>query len=564
MQKSDRERITKELESRQQAFGEQLPIRLEEIAATWRGWSKEGKKSDLVALHGLLHNLAGAAGTFGFGELGEKARAIEVQLKTILEAENTRPSGTHDSIDPDEIEGQLIELNALINVKDGSDAGLFQNPPPLPHQASNQKQEKPLTQKRLFAVLSDPAQQKELAIQVGHYGYEIAIFDHLEAFTQGLKESSPDGIILDVEMPDGNGIDALAALRRENRAGCPTIFISNQDNLKTRLATVAAGGAAFCPKPLDYSYLIDLLDDLTDDLPPESPRVLIIEDSASLAEVYAIILRGAGMETQQVLNPLETMEPLESFQPDLILMDIHMPHCSGIQLAAAIRQQKDFDSIPIVYLSGETDPGKQREAVAQGGDEFLTKPIQAVQLISSVKARIKRYRKLRSMMVRDSMTGLYNHARCKELMAFELERAKREKSPVAFAMLDIDKFKSVNDTYGHPTGDRVIKSLARLLKQRLRKTDIVGRFGGEEFAVILPKTGGKRALEIMNKLREAFGLIEHQHEETLFKKTFSCGIAVYPDFNDIKALSKGSDEALYTAKNGGRNRVVKAASSSRN
>ncbi len=287
-------------------------------------------------------------------------------------------------------------------------------------------------------------------------------------------------------------------------------------------------------------------------------RILIVEDSKSLANHFAMVLKQAGMETEMVTDPMTVMGPLEQFRPDLILMDLYMPGCSGFDLAKVIRQQDAFVSVPIVFLSGETDLNRQLAAMSLGGDDFLTKPIQPQHLVLSVTARARRAEALRSMMVRDGLTGLYNQTRTWEALELEVERASRNGTSVAFAMVDMDKFKMVNDTYGHPTGDRVIKSLARLLKTRLRKSDIVGRFGGEEFAVILPDTDLEVAERLLNELRESFGKVEHRHEETVFCKTFSCGVAIYPDFQDAMALNNAADEALYDAKKGGRNRVVVA------
>jgi diguanylate cyclase (GGDEF)-like protein len=125
-------------------------------------------------------------------------------------------------------------------------------------------------------------------------------------------------------------------------------------------------------------------------------------------------------------------------------------------------------------------------------------------------------------------------------------------------MIDLDRFKLVNDTHGHPTGDRVLITLARLLRRRLRKTDIIGRYGGEEFAVILTDCAMDRAVSIMDELRESFSTIDFQSKDSFFSATFSCGVAPLSRFNTVNALCKASDEALYAAKNGGRNRVVAA------
>ena len=123
-------------------------------------------------------------------------------------------------------------------------------------------------------------------------------------------------------------------------------------------------------------------------------------------------------------------------------------------------------------------------------------------------------------------------------------------------MLDIDKFKSVNDTYGHPVGDKVIKSLARILKQRLRKSDTIGRYGGEEFAVVLYDTDINNAYKVMTEIREHFSLLSHNAGDIEFNVTFSCGLAAYPYFDTVAELNEAADRALYHAKESGRNCVV--------
>ena len=127
-----------------------------------------------------------------------------------------------------------------------------------------------------------------------------------------------------------------------------------------------------------------------------------------------------------------------------------------------------------------------------------------------------------------------------------------------YAILDIDKFKLVNDTYGHPTGDRVIKSLSRLLQQRLRKVDIVGRVGGEEFAVILVDTDAENATRILNEMREHFMALVFYSGDIEFHSAFSCGVASFADYDTAQELNEAADRALYAAKEGGRNQVVLA------
>jgi PleD family two-component response regulator len=199
------------------------------------------------------------------------------------------------------------------------------------------------------------------------------------------------------------------------------------------------------------------------------------------------------MVAEIVTHPLRVMELLFEFRPDLILMDINMPDCNGIELAGVIRQKDVFFRIPIIFLTSQSTYDRRLLALQGGGDDFLAKPVRADLLVSSLKSRAERARQFDLLISRDGMTGIVNHSKIKEFLETEVLRGQRENRPLAFAMLDIDHFKSVNDSHGHWTGDTVIKALARVLSQRLRKTDFIGRYGGEEFAVILPNTEGADA-----------------------------------------------------------------------
>ena len=173
-----------------------------------------------------------------------------------------------------------------------------------------------------------------------------------------------------------------------------------------------------------------------------------------------------------------------------------------------------------------------------------------------VKSKIERYRILRRSMFLDSLTGLLNHTMSKQRVDAAVQAALAEGTPLCVGMIDIDHFKKVNDTYGHPMGDQVIRSMAWLLKQRLRKTDAVGRYGGEEFLVILPQADAERARHLLDRIRVDFSEFRHPAPEGSFACTFSCGIAQLEPGLNAQSLVKRADEALYQAKREGRNRIV--------
>lgn len=413
----------------------------------------------------------------------------------------------------------------------------------------------------VFLVEADAPAAQDLARQIGYFGYTVRTFARLTGLKEGVNEAPPAAIIMEMTFSEGKhaGVESLAEIQKARPVPLPVIFISTRDDLGSRLAAVRAGARAYFIKPVDINPLIEQLDLLTAQSVPDPFRVLIVDDSPDVAAYAAKHLEQAGMIAFIVNDPLQVMQPLVEFNPDLILMDLYMPGCTGLELAAVIRQQRDFANIPIVYLSTETDLGKQLEAMRLGGDDFLTQPIEPQHLISSVTSRAQRSRLLRSLMVRDGLTGLLNHTAMKERLEAEVSRARRQNSRLAYAMLDLDHFKSVNDTYGHPTGDLVLKSLARVLQQRLRKSDVIGRYGGEEFAVILPDTDAVNAARVMDGIRTSFAQIRQQSGSAEFSVTFSCGIAACPVCVSAAELNDAADKALYAAKNAGRNRVMLAS-----
>lgn len=284
--------------------------------------------------------------------------------------------------------------------------------------------------------------------------------------------------------------------------------------------------------------------------------MVIIDDDRLSAAFSARCLETSGMEVQIVEDPLQSLVPLTEFNPDLLLVDLCMPGCSGEELAAVIRQEDAFAGLPIVYLSSVCDREQQLAALSLGAEDFLTKPVAPAHLASIVSTRALRGRQLRSLMERDRLTGLLNYGSLMENLRREFARSRRTRSPLAYAMIDLDHFKQVNDAHGHPAGDNVLVSLARLLQRRLRRTDILGRYGGEEFALVMPDTDLEHARVICEELRLGFQDLCHGPGGAYGRITFSCGLAGSQDFSSPAILVRAADAALYEAKSAGRNRVA--------
>jgi diguanylate cyclase (GGDEF)-like protein len=433
-------------------------------------------------------------------------------------------------------------------------------PPSTPAHVLEDDTDAGVANRLIWLVQLDPLLAADLTTQLGHYGYHVQVYESLHDPQVQSGTRRPNAIIISADFLEAEREihEQIAGSGAVPGQAPPLLVISNQGDIASRLRAARAGAAAYFVGPVTTAALIDKLDALTAQAVDEPYRILIVGDDTVAAISFAETLRQAHMQASIVTNPIEIMQPLAEFCPDIILMDMYMSSCNGLDLAAVIRQQEEYVSTPIVFLSVEAGLQNQPEALRLSGDDYMIKPITPDHLIAAVTSRVLRSRTLRSFMVRDSLTGLFNHTATKEHLEIELARATRNQLPLTFAVLDIDRFKLVNDIYGHITGDRVLKSVARLLRERLRHSDIIGRYGGEEFAVVLAGTDGPTAAIVLDQIRAGLAQIRQQADGEVFTVTFSCGIACLADYPDARKLTEAADKALYMAKRAGRNQVALA------
>lgn len=539
------EKFQAELQKLKEAFAASLPSRVGELDALWGELDLAAASVTLGRLERALHSLAGSGATFGFPEVSRQAKAMENAL---------RPLADDPSALTTEGKASLVrDWQALRRAMGASP------PRTPPSQRDGQVVEEPAwpaSQLKPVLAMDDPAVVAAFREQMRHYAVEarfLAASDH-----EGILRQAPGSVVV---FECDFSPDALAFLeelgrccRRERAA---FFVVSARGDTTARLAAARAGAQAYFTLPLKVNTLIDRLDQYIFPETVAPPRVLIVDDEEQAARYAQLILTSCGMLTRVQTSPLEVLDDLETFAPDCILMDIHMPQCDGAELAKVIRQIDAYMSIPIVFLSMEQDVDKQVSAVAQGGDDFLIKPVKREFLTAMIRDRIRRHRIIRSLMTHDSLTGLLNHSNLKLRLAAEIDRARRLGSGLAFAMLDIDHFKAVNDTYGHAAGDGVIRNLSRFVQRKLRRTDIVGRYGGEEFGVALTDLAEPgMAVPILDALRREFAEMPQYMGETTARVTFSCGVAFFTGTEDAETLCTLADAALYRSKRDGRNRVT--------
>jgi diguanylate cyclase (GGDEF)-like protein len=523
-------------------FVAQLGQTLDELTAQAQALGPELTREQMAAFHARLHKLAGSGGTFGFAALSRQAQALEVTLQGWLEsAAPLAPAAWQAWRD-----GVLALPQTLRPDVPDSGAGILTHLP-----TRRIVSETP----RIVLIEDDVSLGQELSRGLQQLGYEVAYYTDFAPAQAAVLAAPPDVLVADILLPAGDG--TLAATQLFARLGyrLPLVFITGKVDNATRIAAAQAGGDVFMRKPVSAPQLAERIEQLLAQHRQPPGRVLIVDDDETLAEHYCLTLTAAGLLAERVSQVEAVWPALERLRPDLLLLDLHMPGCSGADLARAIRYDETWQSLPIVFLSAESDVGNQGRALGSGADEFLLKPIGDAQLVVNVKARAIRARKMAELMSQDSLTGLLKHASIKDRLAQEMDRAQRQGRVLSAVMVDIDLFKKVNDNWGHPMGDQVIKTLGHLLRQRLRRQDSVGRYGGEEFVAVLPECSQEAALRLLDDIRQRFGDVRFNSQGQAFTVTLSAGIASSEHFRSADELLAAADAALYEAKRGGRNQV---------
>jgi diguanylate cyclase (GGDEF)-like protein len=395
-----------------------------------------------------------------------------------------------------------------------------------------------------------------LAAQLSFYGFQVRVMP----WSAPVPAIEPPFAVLFV--PDDAENVSPAAMEDISRVrqACPAsqfFYVGVPRTLDRMVELMRSGIDVTIQRDEQMAALLSRVLDLVQTQAQERYRVLVVEDSRVAIAQIQRALGQHGIDSHTIPDPSRLFEVLEDYRPDLVLMDMYMPNCNGVEATRALRQLSAYQATPIVYLSSETDVGLQVEALRLGGDQFLTKPFNPVLLAATVKTTIERHREMRRASRHDGLTGLLNHTAAKAELDARLAGLPAD-GRLSVAMLDIDHFKSVNDSFGHPVGDQVIRSLAWLLKGWLRATDLIGRYGGEEFIIAMPGIDIAEAMAVLDRIRAHFANLPHAHASGSLRVTFSAGVAAYPYFATTGELIEAADEALLQAKALSRNRVMTA------
>jgi diguanylate cyclase (GGDEF)-like protein len=293
----------------------------------------------------------------------------------------------------------------------------------------------------------------------------------------------------------------------------------------------------------------------------------IVDDDAAIRRLVRLFLARAGYDTIECTTGGEARQKLTAIPWDLAILDRKLPDMDGLELCAELKSKAEFRSRYIIMLTGEADQEDKIEGLELGADDYITKPFNYPELLARVRAGkrivdlqkelMETNRRLELLSITDGLTKLNNHRHFQDELARAFEESQRYDRPLSLAMIDIDFFKKVNDTYGHAVGDEVLKAVSRLYKDSVRSTDLVARYGGEEFAVMMPETELNDGASFAEKIRSLIESTAIDTQAGPLKVTVSIGVASVPlsRVQNSKELIVAADKALYRAKKGGRNQV---------
>ena len=486
----------------------------------------------------FAHKLRGTAGVYGADRVGDAAARIEEALMRTLSQDSSQVAKAWE--DAERIAADLPSLAEEPTLTRGA----------------------PMAAARILVVDEDEDCRKHLT-QLGRQSFigVVGAASAEEALAIARAQTTPfDVAIVDLNLGGG---DASFRLARELRAlpgyeRLPLAFISQDGTFEHRVAAAHAGGSLYLSKPIDAYVFGTTVQHLLALRHEERTRVLVVDDDEDFAMCVAEVLQPEGIAVTRLTDPSRVLDVMEEENPDLVLLDVMLPGVSGFDVARMLRTTPHWADVPILFLTGRTDLESRVAAFGAGGDDYLGKPIVPEELLARVRVRLDRRRLLREMTEKDSLTKLLSRRALLEGLTSRFSEARRHGRLLSIAMLDVDKFKRVNDTHGHAVGDQVLASLGRLLGERFRLEDLRGRWGGEEFMVVFPGETADTAAGVLRRVLAEFRKIPFRGQagET-FHATFSGGISSFPDDGaSVDVLLKRADDRLYDAKAAGRNRVI--------
>jgi two-component system cell cycle response regulator len=465
-------------------------------------------------------------------------------------------------------------------------------------QGSGNGKPAPSYRKRILIVDDDPTSLKLLSGILQKDEYEVLkATDGKEAIKAAFKKL-PDVILLDVIMPTMDGFEVTRRLKADPRTKhIPIILVTCLDGMENKLTGLEAGAEEYLSKPIkpvellarvksmlqlkqyrdqlsirkqsEGAFVAAASDEKLGQLSGEGlPVVLLVEDSEIDAKIIQSLLKDMPLRVETAWTGGEAISRIHSAKLDLILLDILLPDMTGFEICQRLKTTENNHDTPVIVITCLHDFESKITGAELGADDYLVKPVNKQELTARIKVLLEKKRQLDKLRahyetalnsaIYDWLTGVFNHGYLKKFLDLEIKRSLRQSYPVCLLMIDIDDFKIYNDSLGHAAGDIILKELAQVAKNSTREVDLVCRYGGDEFSVVLPYADHEGSFKVAKRIEQAI----HAHNflqgqcEQLKRLTCSMGLAVFPsDALTVEELIRKADEMLYLAKQRGKDRI---------
>jgi diguanylate cyclase (GGDEF)-like protein len=485
-----------------------------------------------IAVAREAHALAGTAGTFGLPEVSELARELEDLLRA-----------WPGDVPAQERGGALIRrIVRRANEGPAQPVGtdLIVASPPI------------------LVVSENAHRARLLAAELDVRGRRSVVASDSSSVRAALASQLAGAAILELAGSEDAQMVALTDELHSGGSGVPVVILTPADDPATHLALIDAGAGAIMPLSTPVGQVVDAVERELTATPEHSFRIIAVDDDPDVLDALRLTLEARNIEVQAVLDPTTLLAALADDPPDMVVLDVDMPELNGLDLCRLIRANPRWRTLPVLFLSASRDSATVARVFEVGGDDYIPKPIIGAEVVSRVWARLERAKLHRLLAETDPLTGLANRRRLEDRVAALLSLSRRLKEPLSLAVLDADRFKRVNDEYGHAAGDAVLRHLAAHLTRSFRPDSVIARIGGEEFVIgLLGTTPEQCAPRLTEVLAEFFrDGVEIAAGERLHVSV-SAGVACHPDdAGDFRGLYRRADEALLHAKESGRNRVL--------
>lgn len=493
----------------QQLYIASMPTKHSEVTMNWVLAEQQDWQGECVSsLLRIIHHLAHTAPSFGFADIGAMACDVELLLLGGIVTENLS-----------EIRHKLQALCGLLTV----------------HSSSTELHKKPLVPEtwlqqsahRKVLIVDSKSSLARFANPLEKAGYHVDVANNIDALQHYAETQKPNVIILDgaFDVQSSSLFSEAVYLLNSQFPEAPILYIFRVNDFANRLQAVRLGAKHYLTQPLTAHQLIESVENLLELHPQEPYRVLILEEDPDLAQLYQTSLEQAGIHSELLIDPSCLINALIEFKPEAILLDSTQTQCSSLELAAILRQEEAYNHINLLFLSA--DPQQNLPLYSWGNDQVLVKPIPLKYLVELILHKARASRKLQQDLSHDKLTGLLNEHSFRERLQANIALAERSGSPVMVAVLDLVAFKKINLQQGYWVGNQILKNIAKMLRQRLRRGDLIGRSQANQFLIALYDADETSSVQVLQQL-----LPEISELPSLVKKDLQLqwhvGIAHYP------------------------------------